>query len=205
MKSSPLIDELTKLLSANFQLETPEDIHAIRYSDSTIAGTQAISRFKRQEIARRMGQLAPLKRRSSRHKIAEEVDALLKTHLFVELHGNAVADRPAGSRYLVWTDDSDPLSHKPLPFGGRLGLSENNKDDNPDAVYIDYDDPFNNFDAHNLAAGGVHVVKQTLRLDQVSSSPELYEKAQSGSKILIPKNVAENPKELWNSGNNPNK
>ena len=54
VKSSPLIDELTKLLSANFQQETPENIHAILYSDSTIAGTQAISRVRRQEIARRM-------------------------------------------------------------------------------------------------------------------------------------------------------
>ena len=40
--------------------------------------------------------------------------------------------------------------------------------DNPDAVYVDYDGPFDNFDAHNLAAGGIHVVKETLRLNGVS-------------------------------------
>ena len=205
IKSSPLIDELTKLLSANFQQETPEDIHAILYSDSTIAGTQAISKFRRQEIARRMAELQPSNRRSGRSKVTEEVDALLKKHLFVEMHGNAVADLPVGPRYLVWTDDADPLSHKPIPGGGKLGLSENNKDDNPDAVYIDYDGPFDNFDAHNLAAGGMHVVKETLRLNEVSSSQELYEKARSGAKILVPKNVAGNPKELWNPHNNPNK
>lgn len=205
MKSSPLIDELTKLLSANFQQEVPEDIHAILYSDATIAGTQAISKFKKQEIARRMAQLAPFKRRSGRQKIAEEVDALLKKHLFVELHGNAVADLPAGPDYLVWTDDADPLSHKPMPGGGKMGLSDQNRDDNPDAVYVDYDGPFDNFDAHNLAAGGIHVVKETLRLNGVSSSQELYDKARSGAKILVPKNVAGNPKELWNPHNNPNK
>ena len=50
-------------------------------------------------------------------------------------------------------------------------------DDNPDAVYVDYDGPFDNFDAHNPAAGGIHVVKETLRLNGVSSSQGLYEKA----------------------------
>ena len=187
IKSSPLIEELTKLLSANFEQETPENIHAILYSDGSIAGTQAINQFKKQEIARRMAALAPSKRRSGRVKITEDVDALLKKHLFVELHGNAVADLPAGPNYFVLTDTEDPLSHKPLPFGqGPLGVSGDNKSDNPDAIYIDYDGPFSNFDAHNLAAGGIHVVKETLRLNDVQSSQELFEKAKRGEKYWCP-------------------
>ena len=58
-----------------FSQEVPKDIHAILYSDATIAGTQAISKFKRQEIARRMAQLAPSKRRGGRRQVAEEVDS----------------------------------------------------------------------------------------------------------------------------------
>lgn len=201
LKSSPLIDELTKLLSANFQQEVPEDIHAILYSDSTIAGTQAISKFKKQEIARRMGQLPPLQRLFSQQQVSAEVDALLKKHLFVELHGNAVTDLPSGPKYLAWTDDEDPLTHKPLPLGGEMGVSGENQSSNPDVVYVDYDGPFKEFDAHNLAAGGVHVVKETLRLNEVRSSQELYEKAKSGAKILVPKSVQGNPKELWNQHN----
>ena len=202
VKSSPLIDELTKLLSANFQQEVPEDVHLLLYSDSTIAGTQAISKLRKGEIARRMAALAPSKRRSSRQQITEQVDALLRKHLFVELHGNAVADLPVGPQYLLWTDTEDPLSHKELPWSeNTLGLHANNKDDNPDAVYVDYDGPYKAYDAHNLAAGGVHVVKETLRLNGVDSSQELYEKARRGEKILVPRSVQGNPRELWNPNN----
>ena len=202
VKSSPLIDELTKLLSANFQQEVPEDVHLLLYSDSTIAGTQAISKLRKGEIARRMAALAPAKRRSSRQQITEQVDELMRKHLFVELHGNAVSDLPMGPRYLLWTDTEDPLSHKALPWSDQtLGLHANNRDDNPDAVYVDYDGPYKNYDAHNLAAGGVHVVKETLRLNGVTSSQELHEKASRGEKILVPRSVQGNPRELWNPHN----
>ena len=49
IKSSPLIDELVRLMIANFEQDQPEPIHAILYSDST-TGTQAISRFREEEL-----------------------------------------------------------------------------------------------------------------------------------------------------------
>ena len=122
---------------------------------------------------------------SASREVTEEVDAPLKKYLFVEMHGNAEVDVPPDPRCPVRTDDEDLLSHKPLTDSGELGLSEANKDDRSDVVYVDYDGPFNNFDVHNLAAADVHAVKETLRLNEVCSSQELYEKAQSGVQILM--------------------
>ena len=202
IKSSPLIDELVRLMTANFEQDQPEPIHAILYSDSTIAGTQAISRFREEEIRNRIAKRSPSQRRSARTEVSAEVDALLRKYLFVELHGNAVADLPQGPRYLVWTDTEDPISHRELPFTDQtFGLHGQQRDDNPDAIYVDYDGPFRNFDAHNLAAGGAYVVEATLRLNGVETPQELHEKAQAGEKILVPQNVKGNPKELWNPHN----
>ena len=43
--------------------------------------------------------------------------------------------------------------------------------------------------SHNLAAGGVHVVKETLQLNGVTTTRELHDLIQSGQPIVLPKNV----------------
>ena len=200
LKSTPLMDSLEQLLQANFSAAEPADIHAILYSDGTIGGARAIARFRRKEIARRMEG----KGRDQRAAVAAQVDALLEEHLFVELHGNAVPDLPEGPRYLVWTDLDDSFSRTEAPLLGELGLHGTNQDpDNDRAVYVDYDGPFGGVDAHNLAAGGVHVVAETLRLNGVSSPQELWELVDSGAEIAVPERVSGDSRELWDPTNGP--
>ena len=89
------------------------------------------------------------------------------------------------------------------PKGGRASSELTLTEDEIDRFFQNVEEkcPFPNFDAHNLAAGGIHVVEETLRLNEVKSSQELYEKARTGAPILVPKNIKGNPKELWNPNN----
>ncbi|HCH62819.1 MAG TPA: hypothetical protein DFR83_08445, partial [Deltaproteobacteria bacterium] len=158
VQETELMRQLEALLSGALSGAEPSDVHAILYSDSTIGGTRAIANFRANEIRRRIAALPPSRRRSAREDVTAEVDALLREHLFVELHGNATGDLPAGPRYMVWTDTEDQMTHTELPWGGQLGRDGQNRDSDADAVYVDYDGPFSGGDAHNLAAGGIHVV-----------------------------------------------
>ena len=103
-----------------------------------------------------------------------------------------------GPEYLVWTDKEDQMTHNELPFGlGNMGLHGENRSANPHASYIDYDGPFSGGNAHNLAAGGVHVVKEILELNGVKTTKELHERIQAGQDIVLPKTVKGDEKELW--------
>lgn len=201
LRTTPLMTELERLLTAALSGAEPADVHAILYSDSTIGGTKAIARFRANEIRRRIQALPPARRRSARESVTAEVDQLLRDHLFVELHGNATGDIPPGPRTLVWTDDDDQMTHKPLPGGGQLGFDGKNQDPDANAVYIDYDGPFKGGDAHNLAAGGIHVVRATLEANGVETTEALWEKANRGEAIVVPQGVEGDPKELWDPKN----
>lgn len=201
LKSTPLMDRLERLLTAALSGADPQDVHAILHSDATIGGTRMIGEFRRKEIARRL-KASGRRDGSAQQAAAREVDSLLRRHLFVELHGNAAADLPQGPRYLVWTDFDDPVSHNEIPLIGKLGVSGANPDrDNGDAVYIDYDGPYKNWDSHNLTAGGIHVVNATLEANGVKTSQELWERAAAGLPIAVPKGVQGDPKEMWNPHN----
>lgn len=197
IQETELMRQLESLLDAAFQQAEPADVHAILYSDSTIGGTRAIAQFRQREIQRRIAALPSSRRRSARASVTREVDALLKKHLFVELHGNAAGDLPQGPRYLVWTDDEDQMTNTDLPWGGQLGRDGENRDSDADAVYIDYDGPFRGGDAHNLAAGGIHVVRATLDANGVRTTRELWERARRGEEIIVPEGVKGDARELW--------
>jgi hypothetical protein len=198
LKQTPLMKSMEQLLQANFSQAEPQDIHAILYSDSTIGGTKAIARFREAEVQRRLEKSGG---KRSREQVQAEVDALLKKHLFVELHGNAVDDLPEGPRYLVWTDIKDEfISRAQVPVMGQVGLDGRNRDqDNlDDAVYVDYNGPYKKADAHNLAANGVHVVNATLRMNGVQTPQELWEKAKREGRVAVPEGVKGDPTQLWN-------
>ena len=102
MRSRLLFASILILCTATACKEAPvEEAPAVRpVKMMTIGGTQAIARFRANEIQRRIAALPPSRRRSAREEVTQEVDALLREHLFVELHGNAAGDLPAGPRYL---------------------------------------------------------------------------------------------------------
>ncbi len=196
-RRTPLIDGMVTLLKSALSGAEPQDVHAILYSDSTIAGSKAIAIVRQQMIKARVGK--------GEGKAAAEkaVDALLRKHLFVELHGNVVADLPKGPRYVAWADREDDLTHKKLPGGGELGLSGTNRDKDADVLYMDYDGPFGGADAHNLQATGVHAVRQTWWANGVRDSEGLFEKAKSGANVKPAANIKGDKGKLWNPRNDP--
>lgn len=203
VQETELMRQLETLLQSALSGAEPADVHAILYSDSTIGGTRAIASFRAREIQRRINDLPPSRRRSAREEVTAEVDALLREHLFVELHGNAAGDLPAGPRYLVWTDTEDQMTHTDLPWGGQLGRDAAHPDSDADAVYVDYDGPFSGGDAHNLAAGGIHVVRATLDANGVRTTEELWAKARRGEELVVPEGVKGDVSELWDPANAP--
>jgi len=102
----------------------------------------------------------------------------------------------------VWTDEADQMTHTQLPFGGgQLGRDGQHRDPDADAVYVDYDGPFAGGDAHNLAAGGIHVVRATLDANGVETTEALWEKARRGEEIIVPEGVKGDASELWDKAN----
>ena len=199
-RSTPLIDSMAQVLSAALTGAKPQDVHAILYSDSTVAGSRAIARVRQQMIASRLQNGMDAKRATA------EVQQLLDRHLFVEMHGNVTDDLPAGPRYLMWADRKDDLTHKDLPGTDRtLGLHGKNRDRDANAVYVDYNGPYGGADAHNLAATGVHAVRATWAANGVDSSQELFERARAnGGQLKPPGPIQGDPKRLWNPRNDPN-
>ena len=194
-RTTPLIDSMVRLLKAALTGAEPQDVHAILYSDSTIAGSKAITIVRQQMIAARASKGAAA--------ATKEVDALLRKHLFVELHGNVAADLPKGPRYVAWADRKDELTHKPLPGGGALGLSGQNRDSEADVLYMDYDGPYGGADAHNLQAVGVHAVRQTWWANGVRDSEGLFDKAKGGAPVQPAQNIQGDKGKLWNPRNDP--
>ncbi len=196
-RTTPLIDAMVRLLKGALTGAEPQDVHAILYSDSTIAGSKAIAIVRQQMIAARMGK--------GKAAAEAEVDALLRKHLFVELHGNVAADLPKGPRYVAWADQKDDLTHKKLPGGGELGLSGRHRDKDADVLYMDYAGPYGGADAHNLQAVGVHAVRQTWWANGVRDSEGLFEKAKGGASVKPAANITGDPGKLWNPrDNDPN-
>lgn len=195
-RRTPLIDSLVRILGSALAGAEPQDVHAILYSDSTIAGTRAIAIVRRQMIEARA--------KKGQKAAEQEVDALLRKHLFVELHGNVTNDLPQGPRYVAWADRKDTLTHKELPGGGRLGLSGQNRDKDADVLYMDYDGPYGDADAHNLQAVGVHAVRQTWWANGVRDSEGLFEKSRRGEPVRSPEKIQGDSGKLWNPRNNPN-
>ena len=193
-RSTALIDSMVRLLKAALTGAEPQDVHAILYSDSTIAGSRAIAIVRQQMVAARAKQGGP----GAQEAAVKEVDALLRKHLFVELHGNVAADLPRGPRYVAWADRKDSLTHKPLPGGGRLGLSGAHRDADADVLYMDYDGPYRGADAHNLQAVGVHAVRQTWWANGVQDSQGLHDKARRGEPVRPAANIQGDKGKLWN-------
>jgi len=206
LRSTEYMQQLQTLLQATLTGAEPQDVHAILHSDATIEGMRVVAEFKQKLIAQRLAKLPRSRRRAARAGITREVEQLLKKHLFIELHGNATPKLPTGPRYLVWTDEEDPVTHQELPqpqqsipgIGphlpqhslGPVGVSGKNRAaPDPNVVYVDYDGPFPNWDSHNLTAGGIHVVKATLELNGVRTTEALHAKAMRGETIKVPKGV----------------
>ena len=192
-RRTPLLDSLVTILNSALAGAEPQSVHAILYSDSTIAGTLAIGIVREQMIAARGDQ--------DRESAEREVDALLREHLFVELHGNVSADLPVGPRYVAWTDEKDQMTHMQLPGGRELGFSGRQQDSDADVLYVDYDGPFAGGDDHNLQAVGVHAMRQTWEENGVSDSQSLFEKSKDGP-ITVPTDIQGGATELWNPENN---
>ncbi len=202
LRRTEYMKQLEKLLTAAFRGADPQDVHAILHSDATIGGPRVIAEFKHKEIERRLAKVPLFRRLGAREQVTREVEALLERHLFVELHGNASAELPRGPRYLVWTDELDPVTHNELPVLGTLGVAGSHPaSPDPNVVYVDYAGPFPDWDSHNLTAGGAHVVKATLELNGVQTTEELHGLAASGATIKVPKGVRGDVKELWNERN----
>ncbi len=196
--STDLIDSMSQVLSTALTGAEPQDVHAILYSDSTLAGSRAIGRVRQQMIESRVAGGMPPDRASA------EVGALLEKHLFVEMHGNVVDDLPAGPRYMLWADRKDQLTHQPLPGGKTAGLSARNPDNDANTVYVEYDGPIGGEDSHNLAATGVHAVRSTWAANGVSSSQELFERAKAnGGQVAPHLPYAGDVTQLWNPANDP--
>ncbi len=195
--TTPLMDSIVTLLEAALTGADPQDVHAILYSDSTIAGSRAIATVRQQMITKRV------RGGASRESAEATTDALLEKHLFVEMHGNVVGDLPKGPRYMLWADEKDDLTHGELG-GSETGLSGRNKDADANAQYVDYNGPFGGADAHNLAASGVYAVRETWAANGVSSSQELFEKGEAGKGVRVPEKTSGNPAKLWNPRNDPN-
>ena len=220
LQQTEYMKQLHKLLTASLSGADPKDVHAILHSDATIGGARVIAEFKEKEIARRLSKLPRGRRQAARAGATREVEQLLKTHLFVEMHGNATPMLAQGPRYLVWTDEEDPVTHQQVPQAhkslpwlgphlpehdlGPMGVSGRNPADfDPNVVYVDYDGPFPGWDSHNLTAGGIHVVKAALELNGVRTTEELHAKAMRGETIEVPKGVQGDVSELWNERNGP--
>lgn len=193
---TPLLDSMVKLLQAALTGAKPQDVHAILYSDSTIAGSRAIAKVRQQMIDQRV------RNGASRKAAMSETDALLEKHLFVEMHGNVVGDLPKGPRYVLWADEKDGLTHGQL-VGKDMGLSGRQRDDDAKALYVDYDGPYGGADAHNLGAVGVHAVRDTWAANGVSSSQELFERQTRGG-VKVPERTGGDASRLWNPRNDPN-
>lgn len=198
-KSTALLQSLVTLLNAALTGSEPQDVHAILYSDSTIAGSRAIGIVRQQMISTRV------KAGKSKKDAEKEVDALLEKHLFVEMHGNVAADLPQGPRYVLWADEKDGITHnRPHSSLPEMGFSGKHRDSNANALYIDYNGPFGGADAHNLEASGVHAVRQTWAANGVGSSQELFDKHARGGKIAVPEHTGGDASRLWNPRNDPN-
>lgn len=199
LKSTPLLGSLVTLLKAALSGAEPQDVHAILYSDSTIAGSRAIAIVRKQMIESRQRKGMPA------DKAEAEVNRLLEKHLFVEMHGNVAADLPQGPRYVLWTDQSDTITHnRPHPRLPEMGFSGSHRDRDANALYIDYDGPFGGADAHNLESNGVHAVRQTWAANGVSSSQALFDKHSRGEGITVPSKITGDASRLWNPRNDPN-
>lgn len=193
--TTPLLDSMVKLLQAALTGAKPQDVHAILYSDSTIAGSRAIATVRAQMIAQRV------RGGASQKAAAAETDALLEKHLFVEMHGNVTPDLPTGPRYVLWADEKDGLTHGTLG-GHEMGLSGRQKDGDANALYVDYDGPFGGADAHNLGAVGVRAVRETWAANGVTSSQGLFEKHEAGG-VRVPERTGGDASKLWNPRNDP--
>jgi hypothetical protein len=193
---TPLMDSMVKLLQAALTGARPQDVHAILYSDSTIAGSRAIATVRQQMIDQRV------RNGASRKAAMTETDALLEKHLFVEMHGNVVADLPRGPRYVLWADEKDSLTHGDMA-GRQTGLSGRQRDDDAKVLYVDYDGPYGGADAHNLGAVGVHAVRDTWNANGVSSSQELFERQAGGKGVKVPERTGGDASRLWNPRNDP--
>jgi hypothetical protein len=198
--STPLIGSLVTLLKASLTGADPQDVHAILYSDSTIAGSRAIAEVRRQMIETRTHAGKDAKAATA------EVDAILERHLFVEMHGNVVQDLPKGPRYVLWADVKDGITHGKMPLTGQeQGLSGvGRRDPDARALHVDYDGPFGGADAHNLEAVGVHAVRQTWAANGVRSSQELLEHHRRGGDVRVPETIRGDASRLWNPRNDPN-
>lgn len=191
--NSLLGDRIEELLVKNLAQTTPQKIRAAFYSDSTLAYVQAV-----RQLTKNMerGKYGPRRK-------AAEIEQLLADTLFVELHGNGCFYLPKGPRYLVWTDLNDGVTfRKDFWRRQRWGRSAQFPDpDNQDVVYLDYSGPFTDkgFNAHNLQANGVHVIRETLSRHSCLHGEALYELAKSGQEISVPKQgeVQGDPEELW--------
>ena len=139
-----------------------------------------------------------------REAAEKEVDALLREHLFVELHGNVSGDLVPGPRYIAWTDEKDNMTHTGLPGGGELGFSGIQKDADAEVLYVDYNGPIGGGDAHNLAAVGVHAVNAVLELNGVKDQEALFELSRT-QPIKVPKDIKADLSELWDPANKPNR
>lgn len=186
-RDSPLGNKVADLLEAAYADPKAGLLDMAWYSDATIAGQRGMETFKQRMVAK--------------GKSLEEVEKWLKAHVLVELHGNACTHLPVGPRYLVWTDRNDPLTTKP-EGNHHTGVDGRCPDKhNRDAVYVDYEGPLSkagDFESHNLAAGGIHVVAEILKRNGVTTPEQLWEKAQQGPlKIPAKGDVAPDLRERW--------
>ncbi len=192
--NSLLGDRIEQLLLLNLSQPNPQRIRAAFYSDSTLAYVQAMVQLRKSLAKGKIG--ARLK--------PEEIDKLLADTLFVELHGNGCFFLPKGPRYVVWTDINDAVTfRRDFWRRQRWGRSAKFPDpNNSDVVYIDYEGPYTEegFNAHNLPANGVHVMREVFQRNNLKDSEALYALAKSGQEIQIPKRheVQGDPNELWN-------
>lgn len=204
LRRPPLSQRVADLLAVNFAQPQPQKMRLAFYSDATISLVQGMELFIEQEVERRMARAIDVKESPGLESIRAQVQSDLRKHVFVELHGNACFRLPKGPRYLVWTDVNDPLTNRDNPFApqGKVGVSSAHPDPaQKDAVYIDYEGLYSTrgFDAHNLAANGIHAIAQTLRRNGVSHGEALYEKAVRGEMIKIPGayELGGTEEELW--------
>jgi hypothetical protein len=199
LKDTKLLQSLFSILQKALSGAEPQDVHAIFYSDSTIAGSRAIAKLRSSMITSRV------KKGMDKDKAITEVDGILHKHLFVEMHGNVAKDLPKGPKYVLWADKKDEITHsKTGSVSGEMGFSGAQKDSDADALYVDYDGPFGKADAHNLQAVGVHAVRQTWWANGVRNSQELFDVYKKQGSIKLPKNIVGDPGKLWNPHNDPN-
>jgi hypothetical protein len=172
--TTELMNSVSALLTS--QLEAPggpRPLNLMFYSRGSIDGAAAIRGWIDDYTERNSASMGPEAARA-------RATQLLRENVLVETLGNSTRNFPDGPMYIHWSALNDPLTTQ-------VGVTATNpRGGGQNAIYGHYDGIYQGFDAHNFGAVGAAALQLTLELNGVSSSRELYARAQAGTPLVQP-------------------